>query len=175
MERTKHGLFVFPPKKTLIWRRHCSIDQSCCSMTSKQFLESSSGMKFVYPSVRLANQKPGAFVSVRYTNQIALFPFVCCFCFVHAFSFQGHTKIALLSLMVFDSRIDTEVMDMNKRQTSPQTTFMLLYRAKKMRAKFTLFHLLFPSKSAVVTQVKNQFSATNSKWITVQLNCVHAS
>ena len=98
MERTKHGLYVFPPKKTLIWRRHCSIDQSCCSMTSKQFLESSSGMKFVYPSVRLANQNPGAFVSVRYTNQIALFPFVCCFCFVRAFSFQGHTKIALSEL-----------------------------------------------------------------------------
>ena len=95
MERTKHGLFVFPPKKTLIWRRHCSIDQSCCSMTSKQFLESSPGMRFVYPSVRLANQKPSAFVSVRYTNQIALFPFVCCFCFVRAFSFQGQTKIAL--------------------------------------------------------------------------------
>ena len=95
MKRSKHGLFVFPPKKTLIWRRHCSIDQSCCSMTSKQFLESSSGMKFVYPSVRLANQKPGAFVSVRYTNQIALFSFVCCFCFVRAFSSQGHTKIAL--------------------------------------------------------------------------------
>ena len=97
MERTKHGLYVFPPKKTLIWRRHCSIDQSCCSMTSKQFLESSSSMKFFYPSVRLANQNPGAFVSVRYTNQIALFPFVCCFCFVRAFSFQGHTKIALSS------------------------------------------------------------------------------
>ena len=92
MERTKHGLFVFPPKKTLIWRRHCSTDQSCCSMTSKQFLESSSGMKFVYPSVRLANQKPGAFVSVRYTNQIALFPFVCCFCFVRAFHFKVHSR-----------------------------------------------------------------------------------
>ena len=64
-------------------------------MTSKQFLESSSGMKFVYPSVRLTNQNPGAFVSVRYTNQIALFPFVWCFCFVRGFSFQGHTKIAL--------------------------------------------------------------------------------
>ena len=64
-------------------------------MTSEQFLESSSGMKFVYPSVRLANQNPGVFVSVRYTNQITLFPFVCCFCFVRAFSFQGHTKIAL--------------------------------------------------------------------------------
>ena len=91
-------LFVFPPKKTLIWRRHCSISQSCCSMTSKRsidwFLESSSGMKFLYPSVRLTNQKPRAFVSVRQTNQIALFPFVFCFCFVRAFSFQGHTKIA---------------------------------------------------------------------------------
>ena len=67
-------------------------------MTSKQFLESSSGMKFVYPSVRLANQNPGAFVSVSYTNQIALFPFVCCFSFVRAFSFQGHTKIALINM-----------------------------------------------------------------------------
>ena len=36
MKRTKHGLFVFPPKKTLIWRRHCSIGQSCCSMTLKR-------------------------------------------------------------------------------------------------------------------------------------------
>ena len=29
------------------------------------FLESSSGMKFFYPSVRLTNEKPRAFVSVR--------------------------------------------------------------------------------------------------------------
>ena len=101
MKRTKHGLFVFPPKKTLIWRRHCSIDQSSCSMMSKQFLESSSGMTFFQPSVRLTNQKPGAIVSVRQTNQIALFSFVCCFCFVRTFSFQGHTKIALSTASVF--------------------------------------------------------------------------
>ena len=54
-----------------------------------------SGMKFFHPSVRLTNQKPPAFVCVRYTNQIALFLFVCCFCIVLAFLFQGHTKIAL--------------------------------------------------------------------------------
>ena len=54
-----------------------------------------SGMKFFQPSVRLTNQKPRAFVSVRQTNQIALFPFVCCFCFVREFSFQGHSTIAL--------------------------------------------------------------------------------
>ena len=53
MKRTKHGFFVFPPKKTLIWRRHCSIDQSCYSMTSKRFLESSSDMKFFQSQVCL--------------------------------------------------------------------------------------------------------------------------
>ena len=98
MKRSKHGLLVFPPKRTLIRRRHCSIGQSCCSMTSKRFLESSSGMKFFQPSFRLTNQKRRAFVSVRQTNQIALFLFVCCFCFVRTFSFQGHTKIALSNM-----------------------------------------------------------------------------
>ena len=105
----------FPAKETLIWRRHCSIGQSCCSMTSKQFLESSSGMKFVYPRVRLANQNPGAFVSVSYTNQIALFPFVCCFCFVRAFSFQGQTKIALY---LHEKRLLVLPSDSNSRTTS---------------------------------------------------------
>ena len=53
------------------------------------------GIKFFHSSVRLTNQKPHAFVSVSSTNQIALFPFVFCFCLVRAFLFQGHTKIAL--------------------------------------------------------------------------------
>ena len=46
---------------------------------------SSWGMKFFQPSVRLTNQKPLAFVFVRQTNQVALFPFVCCFYFVRVF------------------------------------------------------------------------------------------
>ena len=54
-----------------------------------------SGMKFFHPRVRLTIQKPRTFVSVRQTNQIALFPFVCRFCFVRASAFQGHTKMAL--------------------------------------------------------------------------------
>ena len=41
-----------------------------------------SGMKFFHPSVRL-------------TNQIALFPFVCCFCFVRAFLFQGQENCSM--------------------------------------------------------------------------------
>ena len=43
------------------------------------------------------------FVSVRQTNKIVLFPFACCFCFVRAFSFQGHTKIGLTKGHRFDS------------------------------------------------------------------------
>ena len=99
MKRSKHGLFVFPLKKTLISKSEVSKRSIHC------FLESSSGMNFFQPSVRLTNQKPRAFVSVRQTNQIAVFPFVCCFCFVCAFSFQGHTKIALLLfLLMFGSK-----------------------------------------------------------------------
>ena len=52
-------------------------------------------MEFFSRAFSLTNQNPRAFVSVRQTSQIALFPFVCCFCFICAFSFQGHTKIAL--------------------------------------------------------------------------------
>ena len=57
MKRSKHGLFVFPPKKTLIWRRHCSISwpivlQYDIKAISRMF----SGMKFFRRSVRLTNQ-----------------------------------------------------------------------------------------------------------------------
>ena len=54
-KRSKHGLLVFLPKKTLIWRRHCSIGQSFCSMTSKRFLESSSCMNEDVTDERNAN------------------------------------------------------------------------------------------------------------------------
>ena len=74
LKRSKHGLFVFPPKKTHIWRRHCSIGQLCHSMTSKRsidwFLESSSGMKF-FSAKRSLNQtkaKPRTFC-IRSTNK----------------------------------------------------------------------------------------------------------
>ena len=48
-----------------------------------------SGMTFFHSRVCSTNQKPRTFVSLRQTNQIALFPFVCCFCFVRVFSFQS--------------------------------------------------------------------------------------
>ena len=78
-EKIKYGVFVFPPKKTLIWRRYCSTGQSCCSMTLK------------------LNQTKATRVCIRSINQSnrSICVVVCCFCFVCAFSFQGHTKIAL--------------------------------------------------------------------------------
>jgi len=52
---------------TLIWRKHCSIDQSCYSMTSKRFLESSSGMKF-FSAERSLNQPKARCVCIRLIN-----------------------------------------------------------------------------------------------------------
>ena len=102
MKRSKHGLFVFPPKKTLIWRRHCSIGQSCCSMTSKQsidwFLESSWARSFFHPSVRLTSQRPRLYPFDKPVKSLYFCPFVV----IRAFScpFQRHTKVALSGLFV---------------------------------------------------------------------------
>ena len=70
--KIKHRLLVFLPKKISVWRRHCSIGQSCCDMTSKRsidwFLESSSGMKF-FLAKRLLNQPKPTRVCIRSTNE----------------------------------------------------------------------------------------------------------
>ena len=86
-EKIKYGLFVFSPKKTLTWRRYCSTGQSCCSMTSKRS----------NAPERSLNQPKATPVCIRSINQSnrSICVVVCCFCFVCAFSFQGHTKIAL--------------------------------------------------------------------------------
>ena len=100
MKGTKHGLVIFPPKKTLIWRRHCSIDQSCCSMTSKRFLESSSGMKFFQPSVLLTNQRCVCSRSINQSNRFISARLLFLFC-SRVFILQGHTKIALTTKKLF--------------------------------------------------------------------------
>ena len=73
MKRSKHGLFVFPPKKTLIRRRHFSIGQSSCGMSSKRsidrFLENSPERSLNHPKatrvcIRSINQS-NRFTSVR--------------------------------------------------------------------------------------------------------------
>ena len=105
MKRSKHRLLVFPPKKTQICKRHCSISQSCCSITVKAKYRLISrkffGHEVLYPSVRLTNQKPRTFVSVRQTNQIDLFPFVCCFCLFARFHFKVIRKSLYSHIFVF--------------------------------------------------------------------------
>ena len=65
-----------------------------CRLISRKF----SGMKFFQPSVHLTNQILRAWdarvcsINQTYRYVFALF---CCFCFVRAFSFQGHTKITV--------------------------------------------------------------------------------
>ena len=73
MKRSKHELFVFSTKKTLIWRRHCSIGQSCCSMTSKRsidwFLESSRAWSFFTRYERSLNQPKATRVCIPSISQ----------------------------------------------------------------------------------------------------------
>ena len=70
VKRSKHGLFVFPPKKTLMWRRHC---WHCWPIVLQYYVKAKyrliSGMKFFHTSVGLTNQKPHARVCVRSINQ----------------------------------------------------------------------------------------------------------
>ena len=96
----KHGLFVFPPKKPLIWRRRCSIGQSSYSMTSKEGLVSrkfwrkevvSAEHSLNHPKATYARFYPlDKLIKSLYLRSFAvsvLFP---------RFSFQGHAKIALM-------------------------------------------------------------------------------
>ena len=79
-ENIKTWTLRFPPKKTLIRRRHCSIGQSCCSMTSKRrigwFLESSRPWSF--SAERSPNQSKATRLCIRSINQSnsSSFPFV---------------------------------------------------------------------------------------------------
>ena len=72
MKRSKHGLFVFLPKKIVIWRRHCSIGPSCCSMTSKRSIsidfQKVLGHKVFSPE-HSPNQPKATRVCIRSTNQ----------------------------------------------------------------------------------------------------------
>ena len=77
-EKIKTWPLRFSAKKTLVWRRHCSIGQSCCSMTSKRsiyaFLRVLEHGIFS-PERRLTNQKPRAFNIYPFDKTIKSFYF----------------------------------------------------------------------------------------------------
>ena len=67
-EKIKIRTLRFPAKENPNMEKALFDCHSCCSMTSKRSIDISrkfSGMKFFHPSVRLTNQKPHAFVTVR--------------------------------------------------------------------------------------------------------------
>ena len=68
MKRSKHALFVFPPKKTNMEKALFDwpiVLQYEVKAKYRDISRQLSGMKFFHPSVLLTNQKPRAFVSVR--------------------------------------------------------------------------------------------------------------
>jgi len=100
-EKIKTWLFVFPPKKTVIWRRHCSIGQSCCSMTSKRsinwFLEIkvlASPIKITRVCIRSITQSNRS-ISVRLL-------FLFCSCVFISRSYENRSKDLCPQLKVQD-------------------------------------------------------------------------
>ena len=103
-QRSKHGLFVFPnacgegtvrlANRISVWRQ---------SEVSVDFRKVLRGMKFFYPSIRLTNQKPRAFVvSVLFAcfhfKVIRKSPSKDCRCmYSRCYSFKGATSRYLLS------------------------------------------------------------------------------
>ena len=80
-EKIKTWTLRFPTKekKSLIWRRHCSIGQSCCNMTSKRsigwFLEKFFGHEVFLPERLLKPIKSLYFLSFVFSVLFARFHF----------------------------------------------------------------------------------------------------
>ena len=108
-----------------------------------------SGMKFFQPNLRLTNQKPRAFVSVRQSNQIALFLFVCCFCFVRAFLFQGHTKIAV-SGMVWTASAQTGTSRSHTSNIVPERLVGRVWWTKSQASLLNIYFRLSGSQSPLL-------------------------
>ena len=159
-EKIKTWPLRFPAKekKTLIWRRHGSTGQSCCSMTWKRgngwFLESSKGMKFFHPSVLLTNQSHARLYPFEKPIKSLYFrSFVRCFCFVCAFSFQGHTKIALLPRKIYHRHSRKPTLT----STDSKVTTILYSIKNKYHRKLLLTYLLWTCwKDVNITQIFSQ-------------------
>ena len=79
-----------------------------------------------------------------FDNQSTLFPFICCFCFVCAFSFQDHTKIALLGLL---EKVFELLVTMTKHVLNLfNNDFVMLWITLFFATPAKLLHLLVPSE-----------------------------
>ena len=124
MKRTKHGLFVFPPKKTLIWRGHFFYWPILLQYDVKAISRKFFGHE-VFSAERSLNQPKARCVCIRSINQSNRFISVrlLFLFFVRAFSFQGHTKIALTSPRRAD---EPEGSELERRKCSIKNLFILI-------------------------------------------------
>ena len=103
-EKIKTWTLRFPAKETLLWRWHCSIGQSCCSMTSKRsiswFPESSRAWRFFTRAFAQPTKSHARLYSFDKP--------INCFCSVRASLFLGHTKIALM--LIYDPVYDETLL-----------------------------------------------------------------
>ena len=97
----------------------------------------------------------------------ALFPFICCFCFVCTFSFQDHTKIALLGLL---EKVFELLVTMTKHVLNLfNNDFVMLWITLFFATPAKLLHLLVPSEydsRKPFTNTKSSFYA-KSDWFYV--------
>ena len=105
-EKIKTWTLRFPVKENPYKERsHGSIGQSRCSMTSKRsidwFLETSPARSFFSRAFALSTKTNTCLYSFDKSIKWHDFRSFFWFCFVRAFSFQGHTKIALSLFNLF--------------------------------------------------------------------------
>ena len=170
MNRSKHGLLVFLPKKTVIWRKHKFDWAIMLQNNVKATYWFISWKVFGHEVFSVERSLSGAFapfVSIWQTNQSTLFLFICCFCFVCAFSFQSHTKIALLRLLekVFELLVTVTKHILNLVNND----FMMLWITLFFATPAKLLHLLVPSEydwRKPFTNTKSSFYA-KSDWLYV--------
>ena len=68
-EKIKTWTLRFPAEETLIWRMHCSIGQSCCSMPNYRWISRKFFGHEVFSPERLLNQPNPTRVCIRSINQ----------------------------------------------------------------------------------------------------------
>ena len=98
----KHGLFVFSPKKPLIWRRRCSIGQSRLQYDVKgkyRLVSRKFWRKEVVSAEHSLNHPKATYARFypldKLIKSLYLRSFAVSVLFAR-FSFQGHAKIALM-------------------------------------------------------------------------------
>ena len=135
MKRSKHGLFVFKEnpnmeKALFDWLIVLQYDvKAKYRLISRKFL----GMTFFHPSVRLTNQKPHAFVSVRY---------------------QSNRSISVRLLLLFCSRVFISMSYENRSTVLRQSRDGKAKNEEKIGVEFTVIGVVRALMTVQLVKVK---------------------